>query len=207
MIKAVTFDLDGVYFPDGKQQFLAGLEHHYGVTEDDAKRVFFNSDEMNQQYKRGRMTDDEFFTWAANEWHIQASPAELIELLIAGYTVDARVRETVKAVRRLGVKTCICTNNFPARIDGLQKKFGFLDDFDVKVLSYEVGCIKPTREIFEALVALSAVQPSEIMYADDSPEAIESARQVGLQALVYEDFDSFQAELRSGGVNLPETVY
>jgi hypothetical protein len=36
-----------------------------GIPEDEAKRVFLKSDEMNHRYKKGTMTDDEFWTWAA----------------------------------------------------------------------------------------------------------------------------------------------
>ena len=42
MIKAITFDLDGVYFPNGKANFIKALVN-LGVAEDEAKRVFFRS--------------------------------------------------------------------------------------------------------------------------------------------------------------------
>jgi FMN phosphatase YigB (HAD superfamily) len=80
MIKAITFDLDGAYFPNGKATFIKALGKH-GVSEDGARRVFLKSDEMNNRYKLGTMSDDEYWTWAAKEWNIDLSPKELIDLL------------------------------------------------------------------------------------------------------------------------------
>ncbi len=45
-IKVITFDLDGVYFPNGKANFIKSLEN-LGVSEDEAKRVFLKSTQMN----------------------------------------------------------------------------------------------------------------------------------------------------------------
>lgn len=121
MIQAITFDLDGVYFPNGKANFVKALGE-LGVPEDEAKRVFLKSDEMNQLYKNGKMTDEQFWGWAAKERKINKTPQELIDLLVSGYDVDENVVKTVKKVRANGYKTLICSNNFQSRIDGLQKK-------------------------------------------------------------------------------------
>ena len=132
MVKAITFDLDGVYFVNGKSNFIKALGE-LGVSEDEAKRVFLKSDEMNNLYKTGKMTDEEFWSWAAKEWRLNKSPQELIDLLTQGYSVDDNVVNVIKKVRENGYKTLICSNNFPARVNGLHKKFSFLDNFDTPV--------------------------------------------------------------------------
>lgn len=201
MIKAITFDLDGVYFVNGKSNFIKSLGE-LGVSEAEAKRVFLNSDEMNLQYKTGKMTDEQFWSWALAEWKLSLSIQEVIDLLIQGYEVDENVVGVVKKVRANGYKTLICTNNFPARINGLQKRFGFLDNFDVVVISSEVGVIKPQRELFGTLIAKSGVGANEIFYADDYDAAIETAKELGIETLHYTDFDGFLAHLRGLGVNI-----
>ncbi|OGG06863.1 hypothetical protein A2872_00570 [Candidatus Gottesmanbacteria bacterium RIFCSPHIGHO2_01_FULL_42_12] len=201
MIKAITFDLDGVYFPNGKTNFIQSI-CNFGVSEDEVKRVFLKSPYMNEKYKVGKMTDDEFWTWAAHEWNLTKSPNELITLMIDGYDVDDRVAETVRTVRKNGYKTLICSSNFPARINGLQKKFGFLDDFDVAVLSYQVGENKPSPKLFSELIVKAGVKPEEIVFADDYEPCILSAKNLGITALYYENFDKFIEELKNSGVNI-----
>lgn len=201
MIKAITFDLDGVYFVNGKSNFINNIVK-LGVSEDEAKRVFLKSDEMNRQYKEGKMTDEEFWTWANNEWKLNKSPKELMELLILGYEVDQNVVETVKKVRGNGYKTLICTNNFPARINGLQERFKFLDDFDGKSISYEVGSSKPDQKIYQKLIEVSGVNADEIVYADDNNDNILEAQKLGINAFFYDGFDKFIEKLQELEVNV-----
>lgn len=201
MIKAITFDLDGVYFVNGKSNFISNIVK-LEVSEAEAKRVFLESDEMNHQYKEGKMTDEEYWTWASKEWKLDKTPKELIDLLISGYEVDKNVVETVKKVRANGYKTLICTNNFPARINGLQERFRFLDDFDAKAVSYEIGSSKPDSKIYQKLIEVSGVNPNEIVYADDHDENIIEAQKLGINAFFYDGFEKFIEKLKELGVNL-----
>ena len=201
MIKAITFDLDGVYFVHGKENFIKNLVF-LGVLENEARRVFLKSDEMNQKYKRGVWNDEQFWTWAIAEWKVDKTVTEIVQLLIDGYEVDPQVVDLVRKVRANGYKTLICSNNFPARIKGLQKKFGFLDDFDVVVLACEVGDIKPNRKIFEELIKRSGVQPNEIFITDDYQAALDTAKDLGLQTHFYTNFSDFVETLKNLGVNI-----
>ncbi len=201
MLKAICFDLDGVYFVNGKFNFIKALGE-LGVSEDEAKRVFLKSDEMNKMYKEGKMTDEEYWSWAIDQWGIDLTVREVIDLLIKGYEVNEDVVKVVKEVREKGYKTLICTNNFPARINGLDKRFGLLNNFDASVFSYEIGATKPSIKIFQTLVDRSGVKAEEIVFADDNEDNLAGAREVGIQAFFYEGFDHFIGKLKELGVVL-----
>lgn len=200
-IKAVTFDLDGVYFPDGKAKFLEAIEV-LGVSQDEAKRVFLKSDEMNKKYKNGKMTDEEYWSWAASEWKLDKSPEELMALLIDSYSVSEEVAQVVRTVRQNGYKTLVCSNNFPARVNGLQERFGFLDDFDAAVFSHEVGANKPSERIFAELIKKSGVEANEIVFADDNADNLAGAEAFGITTFLYEGFDKFLERLKELGVSV-----
>lgn len=199
-IKAIVFDLDGVYFNKGKAEFLSSLTR-YGVEEASAKSVFLTSQHM-ADYKLGKIDDNEFWTWAESQWHTGLSNHELIELMLDGYAIDERVMQLAKTVRRKGYKTLICSNNFPARIQGLERKFGFLQQFDTAVFSYQVHAAKPSTEIFAELLRRSGRQPQEIVYADDKPTALTGAKDLGINTLVYTDFDTYRDDLQELGIIL-----
>ena len=202
MIKAITFDLDGVYFLNGKENFVTNLGLKYGINEDEAKRVFLKSSEMNDLYKKGLWDDEQWWNWACRQWHLDGCKQELSELLIGGYSVNDKVVEVIKQVRSKGYKTLICTSNFPARINGLQKRFNFLENFDAWALSYEVGHNKPAKELYEALVKKSGVNAEEIALADDQEPPVTAAKGVGISAFMYENFEQFLDELRKLGVEI-----
>lgn len=201
MIKVITFDLDGVYFPNGKANFISALGK-LGVSEDEAKRVFLKSPQMNQEYKGGKMTDEQFWSWAVSEWNLKLIWQEAIKLMIDGYDVNEDVVAIVKGLREKGYKTAVCSNNFPARVNGLQEKIGFLDNFDVAVFSFEVGVNKPDRKIFEALVNKSKEEPASIVFADDNPDNLAGAKEVGITTFLYEGFDKYLEQLRGVGVEI-----
>lgn len=201
MIKVITFDLDGVYFPNGKANFIKSLEK-LGVSEDEAKGVFLKSPQMNQEYKNGKTTDEEFWTWAVSEWNLKISWREVTKLMIDGYDVDENVVSTVKKLRDLGYKTAICSNNFPARINGLQEKFGFLNDFNIVTISYEVGESKPNKKIFEELVRKSGVEAGSIVFTDDNSDNLDGAKEVGITTFLYEGFDKYLEQLTNIGVKI-----
>ena len=201
MIKAITFDLDGVYFRNGKSRFIANLAN-LGVSEPEATRVFLKSDEMNLRYKTGALSDHEFWTWALQEWGLDLSVEEIIGLMIEGYDVDSQVVKIVRDVRLKGYKTLVCSNNFAARIDGLQTRFGFLGDFDATAMSYEVGAAKPSREIFEVLVERAGIFAHEIVFADDDASKLAGANALSIKTFVYEGFEKFLASLRRLGVDV-----
>jgi glucose-1-phosphatase len=202
MIAAITFDLDGVYFPSGKAAFIKALGEQHGIAESEAKRVFLQSDEMNKHYKMGTMSDIEFWSWATKEWKLGVQPKQLIDLLISSYTVDPQVEAVVLAVRQHGMKTLVCSNNFPARVRGLQERFGFLDNFDAAVFSYEVGATKPSEAIFKELVWRSGIPAAQVAFADDEADNLTGAESVGITTFIYEGFDKFIEHLRKLGVEL-----
>ncbi len=46
MIKAIVFDLDGVFFENGTETFINSLQEKYQLEEDEIKEVYFRSQQM-----------------------------------------------------------------------------------------------------------------------------------------------------------------
>lgn len=151
MIKAICFDLDGVYFTEaGKKAFHKALVDMTG-DEDKIVHVLYKSDEM-RNFVTGKMSEKDFWNYFREYLGLDLSNSELRQLWIKGYEINPEVKKAVLNAREKGYKACICSNNNPARVEALQERFMFLDDFDVIVFSYKVGYYKPTKEIFEALI-------------------------------------------------------
>ena len=153
-------------------------------------------------YKEGAWNDNQYWSWALQQWNLDMTVERITKLLIDGYEVDEKVAEVIKKVRGNGYKTLICSNNFPVRIRGLQGRFGFLDNFDAWALSYEVGATKPSVEIFQKLVEKSGVLANEIVFADDNQENLDGAKKVGINTLFYKNFEKYLEDLRNLGVKI-----
>lgn len=197
MIKAVIFDLDGVYFKNGKSNFIKSLVD-LGVSEDEAKRVFLKSDLMNKSYKAGKISGEEFWTWAAKEWNIKKSPEELIKILQKGYELNEIAMPLIKLLKAKGIKLIICSNNFKERIKCLDERFNFVKDFDYSILSYEYGILKP--ELFKKIKEKTGFDNSEVLILDDGEDLIKEAIRQGFNAVLCKDNDDLKKYLRDFGV-------
>jgi len=191
MIKAITFDLDGVYFTQDSFKKFKSIFPTNNADPDFVEHVLKKSDEM-MNFKKGIMTETEYWEYVNKSFGQNLSIDEITNLLMEAYSTNQNVVDYVKKVRSEGIKTCICTNNFPTRINALNKKFNFLTDFDVQVFSYEVGINKPDPKIFQELINNSGVLPSELFYADDNQSCVDSAKSLGINAIFYTNFDDFK---------------
>jgi len=197
MIKAVTFDLDGVYFTESS---FANFKNSLPLTVDQSKLIFLSKSDSMMSFKRGELSEDDFWDLARQELGLNLSNLQIFDLIKNAYQVNQNVVDTVKKVRGLGIKTCICTNNFPTRINALNSKFNFLSNFDTQVFSYQVGALKPDPKIFQALIDQSSCLPGEIAFADDKEDNVKSALSVGINAFLFTGFSTFVSELKGLGV-------
>lgn len=201
MIKGISVSLDGVYFLNGRKKFLNKL-NSLGITEFDSERIFLKSDVMNKIYKLGKLDDEKFWDWAIKRWNLNLSVHEAVELLISGYEINTPVAELIKNLKSKGYKTLMCSNSFPARITGLEQKFGFLNNFDEAVFSYERGVDKPNKLIFERLIEISGLKPEELMHIDENEKNLSEANSLGIKTHVYTSFEDFSNYLQTKEVNL-----
>jgi putative hydrolase of the HAD superfamily len=201
MIKAVVFDLDGVYFLHGTQRFLETVATRFNVDPEQVKQLYLRSEQM-QQYKKGLIGDETYWNWFVRELAIETTIEELLQILPTGYEVSAEAVALNKELRAQGIKTAICTNNFPARIKVLNAKFNFLQDFDVVVCSYDQGSTKPDPQIFEALTTKLGLPKAQIYMSDDRSDNVAALKQLGFSANLYLDFKTFKLDLENHGLNL-----
>ncbi len=201
-IKAVCFDLDGVYFTSkGKNSFHQALVNEYGAQKEVVDELMYRSAVM-AQLVRGQIEPKDFWDQFRKITGINASDEELAACWIRDYEVDTDVKRAVLKAKELGYKTCVCTNNNAIRLNPLIEKFGLSKDFDCIVSSHEIGYTKPSIEIFEALLGQLGIKPSELVYSDDNPARLTGASELGIKTFVFENFDQFIAELEKLGVNI-----
>ena len=199
-IKAICFDLDGVYFTSrGKNSFRQALIEEYGIPKETADHLLSKSPEM-AQLVRGQLSPKDFWNKVRSITGIIASDEELTLRWVRDYEVDERVRNAVLKAKEGGYKTCVCTNNNGIRLPLLVERFNLAKVFDYIVSSHEVGFTKPSKEIFQVLLNQTSILPSELVYSDDNSERLAGARELGIHTFVFENFEQFLGELSKLGI-------
>jgi HAD superfamily hydrolase (TIGR01509 family) len=67
--------------------------------------------------------------------------------------------------------------------------------FDAIALSYETGVVKPDHRSFEIVAERLGVEPEGCVFIDDQQRYCDAAREVGMPAIWYQDFQQMKAEL------------
>jgi FMN phosphatase YigB (HAD superfamily) len=70
------------------------------------------------------------------------------------------------------------------------------------VLSFEVGARKPSGEFFAALIGHAGCRPGELLFVDDLAANVEGAREVGIDAVVFESAAGVQRALAERDIEL-----
>lgn len=200
MIKAICFDLDGVYFKSSGFQLFKDSLIELGAKIDDIN-LYLHGDPMNA-FKRGEVSEGDYWASSIKALGIDITISQVKEMLVKNYAVDPEVQSIVLKAREAGYKTCVCSNNFVTRIRGLNDKFSFLDNFDFSVFSYEVNDLKPSPVIFKELLLQSGVRPEQMVYSDDNADKLYGAQELGINTFVFSDTAQFKKELVKLGVVL-----
>ena len=67
--------------------------------------------------------------------------------------------------------------------------------FDAITLSYKTGYIKPDPQAYTVAADNLKLDPQDCVLVDDSESNVAGARQAGMRAILYQDFDQFKADL------------
>ena len=195
MIKAVCFDLDGVFFTDQSfTRFKCNVKeftNHTPLIDD----VFHGT--MMSDFKTNNITEETFWDYVRETLQVTLTNEEFFRMLRKSYSVNHDIKNFACKIKEAGYKTCLCSNNFVTRIRELEKEFSFLKHFDVKVFSYDIGVLKPNINIFHALVEQCGVDASEIVYSDDSESKLTGAEELGINTFIFEDINQFKYNLAS----------
>lgn len=93
----------------------------------------------------------------------------------------AETLEVMNEIKKRGIKVGLLSNALPCLEDTadclVEKEFCFV--------SYELGCLKPDKEIYLKLVDKLSCKPEDIIFVDDKEKNVESAKKLGIKGVVY----------------------
>ncbi|NDH05285.1 HAD family phosphatase [bacterium] len=76
-----------------------------------------------------------------------------------------------------------------------------LGHFDSLILSHEVRCRKPSRQIYDILNEKTKTKPSECLFIDDLHVNIQTAKNCGWDGIVYQQDLNLEKELANRGIS------
>jgi HAD superfamily hydrolase (TIGR01509 family) len=182
-IRAVIFDLDGTLASFNLDyKTLRVLVKDYLVSKGVPASILSLNESI---FEMLRKTD----AWAENS----GKPANFMEEaqretweMAEKYELEAASRtnllpgvlETLKTLKRMGLKVGLCTINSEKSVNRILERFGIAPLFDVTISRNQVKHVKPHPEHLEAALKVLGVSAAEAVVVGDSRTDMQSAKEI-----------------------------
>jgi putative hydrolase of the HAD superfamily len=159
----------------------------------------FRDSELSLQWDRGFLSSERFYETIQSELDL---PLSLEEFKPFWNEIFAEKKEMIELARSLRGKRKIfvLSNTNPWHIDHLKERYGWLGEFDQVIASCDVRLMKPDPQIYRLALERAGVEPSETFYVDDIPAYVDSARALGIDAVLFKDYAGFLKEAARRGL-------
>jgi len=181
MIKAVLFDFFGVIYPDTfwglANQFLPErTDEQHQLLHDGIKKANLNY-----------ITQDDLWVEAAAIFGVEVE--QVLTALNKFGGADTVLLEKVALLKQRGIKVGILSNVGTGTIS--EALGTAVELFDVKVLSGDIGHMKPDLQAYEFALDKLGVAPKECLFFDDIPRNVRGAESAGMHAVHYKGIHDF----------------
>jgi len=205
-VKAVVFDLDGT---------IASFNLDYMIVRSDVRGLLMNKGlpasvlSSNESiFEMLKKTEIFLKNNGKSERAIQKvrnealAIAEKYELEAAKTTgLLPGVAETLRALKKMGLKLGLCTINSEKSTNYILKRFGIAEFFDAVITRNKVKYVKPNIEHLEATLKALKVNPEEALLVGDGARDMQCARELKVIAVGLPIGVSSEKELMASGAN------
>lgn len=198
-IKAVIFDVGGVLMYEMMPAIYADIKKTLKLDDHTFQKAWT---EITPALSRGEITEDTYWQqFVAATKTTQTLPKQ--SMLQRHYKVirNQKVYKIVTKLKEEGYTLALLSNTIQSHV-AINKGAGIYDEFPIKILSNEVGIIKPNKDIF--LLAIDALQtnPEETIFIDDLQANVDAANALGLQGIHFTDADDLLLQLQRKGITV-----
>lgn len=132
-------------------------------------------------FESGRTTFDEFATAFITEFDLSVTPATVQSEFLEIVQAPKPNCETILSQLRSRYHLSLLSNTNVPHVERLRSRYSFFRHLDETFLSYELGMMKPSPQIFQHVMATLGVTPEATAFFDDSQANVDAACALGIQ--------------------------
>jgi epoxide hydrolase-like predicted phosphatase len=189
MIRSIVFDWGGVLIKNPSLEMLGFFAKTLQVPSKEFLKVYkgFISD-----FQKGLLSEEPLWETVCEElgYEKPRCPSLWEAAFQSAYVENKELFKSASILKKEGYRIGVLSNTETPAVRFFKKRQYTL--FDVTVFSCEEHAIKPERQIYEILLNRLGMQPEEVLFVDDKEEFVEGARQVGINAVLYQNERQFQ---------------
>lgn len=201
MIKTVLFDLGNVILPFDLARFAQQLSAYSPLSINEIMERIGPKDVVDA-FESGLMSADDYFQYLCSSCQLDGlSFEEFVPMFNDIFDENQDVIDLIGGLKGR-VHLGLISNTNPIHVEHLRKSFGHLGRFDRIWFSNESGYRKPNPAIYSIALNHFNVKPHESVFIDDMQPNVESARDLGINAIQFTDSKKLRSELIKLGVKI-----
>lgn len=200
-IEALLFDLGKVVVDFNFELGMKRMEGRCGLAPEQFKQVVFDEAWI-QPYERGEISSSEYHQYLCDAGQLRMNLPEFHETWSAVFLPGLLVPEELLADLSERYPLILVSNTNESHADYIVRNYSFLQYFDKKIFSHEVGSLKPDRKIYEAAIEAAGKLPEALFFTDDREENIRGAEEMGIRGHQFTNCSSLVQALRAHGVEI-----
>lgn len=154
------------------------------------------------QYETGAISTADYHRYLQNAGELEMTFEEFHDTWTAVFLPDLIVPEELLAALKARYPLILVSNINESHASHVAKRYRVFEYFDHKILSYEVGSMKPERKIYDIAISVSGKPPESLFFTDDRIENVQSARNLGIQAHHFRSVTELVNALKESGVDI-----
>ncbi len=196
-IEFVLFDLGGVLIEPGG---VGPMRELSGIGTDEELWARWLSCRWVRRFEAGLCSPDEFAAGVVADWELELGPDAFLEEF-GGWANEPYpgALELVAAVRDDVGVGCLSNTN-AVQWHANYESTPITEAFSLRFLSFELGLVKPDREIFETVATRLPVPPGRVLFLDDNAANVTGAEASGFVARHVRGVDEARRVLDAEGV-------
>jgi glucose-1-phosphatase len=199
VIKTIFFDLGNVIIPFDFKRAYSRLQPlcNYPVTEIPQR---MRGTDLISRFESGLVGSEQFVKEFSALLELRINYDAFCDLWTSVFLPEPLIQDSLLESLRRRYRLMILSNTNPIHFHMIRANYPLLAHFDHCVLSYEVGALKPSEEIFRAAVGHAGCAASECFFTDDLAVNVEAARKHGMDAVQFQSAAQLDEELRARGL-------
>jgi len=200
MIKVIYFDLGKVIINFDYAQALQELGKVTPLPTTEVARVLANGS-LILDYETGKISTVDFYQLFSKTLKLNVSLEKFKQLWGNMFLPEPLLSEAFLEALKKTYRLLLLSNTNEIHFEFVRAKYSILSHIEEHVLSYQVGSMKPEKQIYQAAIERASVPAEEIFFTDDRQENVEAARMAGIQAVQFFSENQLKREMRQLGIS------
>lgn len=200
MLKTIFFDLGNVlvFFDHSKMYNQMAL--CTGLSQEAVQKILID-EKIGEQYEAGKINSLSIYQYILSRSPKWFHMEDLFEATSNIFTPNKSLFPIIEKLKEQGIQLILLSNTSECHWERIINTYPILDCFDDYILSFKVGALKPSKEIFLDALSKATCNVKNCFYTDDVPKFIEGAKKVGLDGEVFTGASSLKKALSSRGIS------